>query len=55
MKNDKAYMFGQLHSGQNKGGSTSNHITYCTPGWYLLEQIKKKFQYANFYRKTWSA
>jgi hypothetical protein len=54
-KNGKAYIVGQLHSGQNKGGSTSNHITYCTPGWYLLEQIRKKFPYADFYRNTWPA
>ncbi|KAI0317056.1 hypothetical protein OF83DRAFT_1283702 [Amylostereum chailletii] len=34
--NGKARIVGQLHSGNNKGGSTSNHVTYCTPGWYLL-------------------
>ncbi|KAI0787707.1 hypothetical protein C8Q74DRAFT_1253335 [Fomes fomentarius] len=51
----KARIVGQLHSGHNKGGSTSNHVTYCTPGWYLLDQIKKKFKYADFYRTTWSA
>ncbi|KAI0252071.1 hypothetical protein BJV78DRAFT_1275122 [Lactifluus subvellereus] len=55
MKNGKARIVGQLHSGQNKGGSTSNHVTYCTPGWYFLGQIKKKFKYADFYRTTWSA
>ncbi|KAJ4491916.1 hypothetical protein C8J55DRAFT_588494 [Lentinula edodes] len=53
--NDKARIVGQIHSGQNKGGSTSNHVTYCTPGWYLLSQIQKRFQYADFYRTTWSA
>ncbi|KAI6040832.1 hypothetical protein EDC04DRAFT_2867379 [Pisolithus marmoratus] len=42
MVNDKAYIFGQLHSGQNKGGSTSNHI-------------KKRFKYTDFYHTTWSA
>lgn len=52
-KNGKARIVGQLHSGQNKGGSTSNHVTYCTPGWYLLMQIKKKFKYADFYRTAW--
>ncbi|KAF8129235.1 hypothetical protein EV363DRAFT_1169106, partial [Boletus edulis] len=52
-KNGKARIVGQLHSGQHKGGSTSNHVTYCTPGWYLLMQIKKKFKYADFYRTTW--
>ena len=55
MKNGKAYIVGQLHSGVNRGGSTSNHVTYCTPGWYLLSQIKKRFKYADFYRTTWSA
>ena len=54
-KNGKARIVGQLHSGNNKGGSTSNHVTYCTPGWYLLDQIKKKFKYADFYRTTWSS
>ncbi|KAI9443958.1 hypothetical protein H4582DRAFT_1918198 [Lactarius indigo] len=53
--NGKARIVGQLHSGNNKGGSTSNHVTYCTPGWYLLDQIRKRFKYADFYRTTWSA
>jgi len=53
MKDGKAFIFGQLHSGSNKGGSTSNHISYCTPGWYLLLRIKEKFKYADFYRTTW--
>ncbi|KAG8717991.1 hypothetical protein FRC08_006187 [Ceratobasidium sp. 394] len=55
MKNGKAHIVGQLHSGHNKGGSTSNHVTYCTPGWYLLDQIRRKFKHADFYRTTWSA
>lgn len=55
MTNGKARIIGQIHSGQNKGGSTSNHVTYCTPGWYLLDQIKKRFKYADFYRTTWEA
>jgi hypothetical protein len=53
--NGKARIVGQLHSGRNKGGSTSNHVTYCTPGWYLLDQIKTRFKHADFYRTTWSA
>ncbi|KAH9039337.1 hypothetical protein EDB85DRAFT_288805 [Lactarius pseudohatsudake] len=52
-KDGKAYIVGQLHSGENKGGWTSNHITYCTPGWYLLAQIKKHYPHADFYRITW--
>ena len=54
-KNGKARIVGQLHSGNNKGGSTSNHVTYCTPGWYFLDQIRKKFKHVDFYRTNWSA
>ena len=36
-RNDKAFIVGQVHSASNKCGSTSNHVTYCTPGWYLLD------------------
>ncbi|KAJ7484702.1 hypothetical protein FB451DRAFT_1169725 [Mycena latifolia] len=52
-KDGKAYIVGQLHSGGNKGGSTNNHVTYCTPGWYLLAQIKQQYPHADFYRTTW--
>lgn len=52
-KDGKGYIVGQLHSGENKGCSTSNHVTYCTPGWYLLEQIKKRFPNADFYHTAW--
>ncbi|KAF5381360.1 hypothetical protein D9615_008320 [Tricholomella constricta] len=52
-KDSEAYIVGQLHSGENKGGSTSNYISYCTPGWYLLAQIKKQYPHADFYRDTW--
>ncbi|KAG6850417.1 hypothetical protein H0H93_013642 [Arthromyces matolae] len=54
LKDEKAYILGQLHSGHYKGGSTTNYVTYCTPGWYLLDQIKKKYKYADFYRTKWS-
>jgi hypothetical protein len=53
MKNGKAFIVGQLHSGQNKGGSTTNHVTYCTPGEKLLANIKAKFPHADFFRTTW--
>ncbi|KAH9963592.1 hypothetical protein BC827DRAFT_1281393 [Russula dissimulans] len=53
MTNGKARIVGQFHSGHNRGGSTRNHVTYCTPGWHLLGQIKKRFKYADFYRTTW--
>ena len=52
---DKARIVGQLHSGENKGGSTSNHVTYCTPGWYLLRQIKNKYKHADLYPTAWPA
>ncbi|KAI1794500.1 hypothetical protein LXA43DRAFT_107496 [Ganoderma leucocontextum] len=53
MKDGTARIVGQLHSGHNKGGSTSNHVTYCTPGWWLLAEIKKKYKNAVFYPDTW--
>ena len=52
-KDDKGHIVGQLHSGSNKGGMTSNHVSYLTPGWYLLDQIRKKFKDADFYHHTW--
>ena len=51
--NGKARIVGQLHSGSNKGGSTSNHVSYCTSGWYLMDQIRKRFKHADFYRTAW--
>lgn len=48
-----ARIVGQVHSGSNVGGATENHVTYCTPGWFLLSEIRKRFPYADFYRKTW--
>lgn len=52
MMNGKARIVGQLHSGHNKGRLTSNHVMYCTPGWYLLGQIKMRFKHADFYCTT---
>ena len=54
-RGDKARIVGQIHSSVNEGGSLRCHVTYCTPGWYLLEQIRKKFKHADFYHTTWSA
>jgi hypothetical protein len=54
-RDGKAYIVGQIHSGENKGGSTRNHVTYCTPGWYLLAQIKLQFPHASFYPTAWPA
>lgn len=52
--NGTARIVGQLHSGVSKGGLSGNYVSYCTPGWYLLDQIRKKYKYADFYRTTWS-
>jgi hypothetical protein len=52
-KNGIARIIGQLHSGSNKGGAARNHVTYVTPGWFFLEQIRKKFKHADFYRLAW--
>lgn len=30
-------------------------IRYCTPGWYLLDQIRKRFEYTDFYCTILSA
>jgi len=46
-------MVGQLHSGINKGGSTSNHVTYATPAHFLIRCIKAKYPHADFNRVTW--
>ena len=53
MRDGKARMVGQLHSARNKGQSTGNHITYATPAWHLLEQVKSEYKYADFYRAEW--
>ena len=53
MKNGKGYIVGQLHSAENKGGSTSNHVTYCTPGETLRANIRAKFPHADFFRTGW--
>ncbi|KAI0038490.1 hypothetical protein FA95DRAFT_1216494 [Auriscalpium vulgare] len=52
-KDGQGYIVGQLHAGDNKGGVSRNHVSYCTPGWYLLEQIKERFPDADFYRTAW--
>ena len=49
-KDGKGYILGNV---TQEGGSTSNHVMYCTPGYFLLEQIKKVYPHADFYRKTW--
>jgi hypothetical protein len=41
-------MVGILHSGMPKGAS--NHVTYASPAWWVLEQIKLHYPHADFYR-----
>jgi hypothetical protein len=53
MRDGMARMVGQLRSGRNKGGSTGNHLTYATPAWYLLKQVKAEYKHADFYRTEW--
>ena len=53
MRDGQARMVGQLHSGRNKGKTTGNHISYATPAWYLLEQVKAEYEHADFYRTEW--
>ncbi|KAJ3991618.1 hypothetical protein F5050DRAFT_1802082 [Lentinula boryana] len=44
---------GQLHSGGTKDGSGGAYVTYLTPGWWLQEQVQKKYPHAQFFRTTW--
>ena len=46
-------MVGILHSGKSKSGLTSTHVTYCTPAWWLIPRIKKRYPYADFNRTAW--
>ncbi|KAG8742377.1 hypothetical protein FRC10_001599 [Ceratobasidium sp. 414] len=42
------HMVGILHSGMPKGGS--NHVTYATPAWWAIEQLKLEYPHADFNR-----
>ena len=44
-------MVGLLHSSTPKGGSS--HVTYATPAWWIIEKIKVKYPYADFFRAKW--
>jgi hypothetical protein len=46
----RAACFGILHSGMPKGGS--NHVTFATPAEFAIEQLKKRYPYADFNRTT---
>ncbi|THH31090.1 hypothetical protein EUX98_g3102 [Antrodiella citrinella] len=52
-RDGNGHMVGQLHSGRNKDGSSGNHITYATPAWYLLKQVKAEYEHADFYHTEW--
>lgn len=44
-------MVGVLHSGMPKG--VSSHVTYATPAWWIVKQIRGKYPYADFFRTKW--
>ncbi|KAH9179857.1 hypothetical protein EDB89DRAFT_1900916 [Lactarius sanguifluus] len=44
----EGHMVGILHSGMPKGGS--NHVTYVTPAWWAIEQLKLEYPHADFNR-----
>jgi len=46
-------MVGLLHSGKSKSPSTSAHITYATPVWWLVSRIKDRYPHADLYRTAW--
>ncbi|KAG8752416.1 hypothetical protein FRC11_008374 [Ceratobasidium sp. 423] len=43
-------MVGILHSGLAKGGNS--HVTYATPAWWAIEQIKAQYPHADFNRES---
>ena len=43
-------MVGILRSGMSKGGSS--HVTYATPAWWAMEQLRIKYPHADFNRVT---
>lgn len=44
-------MVGVLHSGMPKG--VSSHVTYATPAWWIVKQIRGKYPYVDFFRTKW--
>ncbi|KAJ6463332.1 hypothetical protein C8R45DRAFT_1220189 [Mycena sanguinolenta] len=44
----EGHMAGILHSGMPRG--ISDHVTFATPAWWALEQIKIKYPFADFNR-----
>jgi hypothetical protein len=43
-------MLAVLHSGMPKG--LSSHVTFGTPAWWVIEQLKGPYPHAEFYRTT---
>lgn len=43
-------MVGIIHSGMRKPKGGSNHVTYATPAWWAIEQLKLKYPHADFNR-----
>ena len=43
---------GILHSGMLKGRGNMYNVTYATPAWWAIEQIKRKYPHADFNRAT---
>ncbi|KZV67004.1 hypothetical protein PENSPDRAFT_654432 [Peniophora sp. CONT] len=43
-------MVGIIHSGMPRDGS--NHVTFATPAWWAIEQLKKRYPHADFDRTT---
>jgi len=44
-------MVGILHSGMPK--DASSHVTYATPAWWIVKQIRVKYPHADFFRTKW--
>jgi hypothetical protein len=43
-------MVGIMHSGLWKG--SISHVTYATPAWWVIDQLKRQYPYADFNRET---
>ena len=43
-------MVGILHSGLVKGGNS--HVTYATPAWWVIDQLKVQYPHADFSRES---
>jgi len=48
--NGEGRMVGILHSGMQKG--SDSHITFATPAWWAIEQLKLEYPHADFDHTT---